>query len=601
MRSTALTLLQRLHRACSPGQRRHFYWLCALTIILGLVEIGVAGSISLLGVAMASPQSILEQIPLMTSLAGSLPIDTVTPLQLRVLLLIMILVGLAVLLKNLLLAFVTWQQGRFSWDLSWSVGSRLFHSLLRAPWLWHTRQNSALLITTMGWRTNVSYFCNYFLVIFAQSAIGFFLFAGAIIASPVFSALLFGVVMVIAYFIHRFSKSRLATLAQATAAYDLEVSRTIMQGLHGLRECRIYGQEANFNQAYGRCIPDYVAKASVRDLYPPLPSWVLESAGMLLLLAVLLGLIALDTGVARATGLLTLLAAISWRLLPAANKAIGAIMSIRANTPLVEKFFATLEEAEAIAIDQVQRERVTFRERLELSSAGFTYPGTSHAALAEVNLNIKKGQMLGIVGLSGSGKSTLTGVITGLLDLDQGRLTVDGQDFDPTKQRLNLGYVPQQLYLLDASLAENVAFSHWNEPVDEARVRQCCRMAAMDFVDDLPDGINTILGERGVRLSGGQIQRVGIARALYDMPDILFFDEATSSLDGASEAEIQRTITSLKNDITLVIVAHRLSTVTDCDRIIWLDKGRIRMQGTPDQVLPAYQEYLDAVLKQTGD
>lgn len=592
MHSTFASLLRRLRRVTTPAQKRHFVWLCVLQTVMGFVEMAVAGSVSLLGVAMASPHSITEQIPLMAQFANLLPLAPTVGQQLRVLLLVMLFVALAVCCKNAMLAFVTWQQNRFGQVLAWAAGGRLFQALLRAPWLWHTRQNSALLITTMAWRIQVSALCTNMLTLLTQAVIGIFLFTGALIADPLFSLLLFGLITVFAYAIHRFSRQRLAALAGQLVQYDLTVSRTIMQGLHGLRECRIYAQEANFHEAYTAIATPYTAKASVRDLYPPLPSWVLESAGMLLLLAVLLGLILTGTGVARTTGLLTLLAAISWRLLPAANKAIGAIMGIRITAPYVEKFFNTLEEAESIAVNTGLRQALPFKESIALHKASFTYPGTTQPALVGIDLTIRKGQMLGIVGLSGSGKSTLTGIITGLLESQEGSLTVDGQAFDPMRQRLNLGYVPQQLYLLDASLAENVAFSHWGEAIDEALVRECCRMAAMDFVDELPEGIHTVLGERGVRLSGGQVQRVGIARALYDMPDILFFDEATSALDGAAEAEIQQTITSLKSNITLVIVAHRLSTVRDCDHLVWLDKGRVMMQGDAASVLAEYEKYL---------
>lgn len=591
MQSTLLLLLKRIRAAVTSAQKRHFVWLCVLQTVMGFVEMAVAGSVSLLGVAMASPHSITEQIPFMASLAQMLPLTHTVAPQLRVLLLVMIFVALAVCCKNVMLAFVTWQQNHFGQDLAWDLGGRLFHALLRAPWLWHTRQNSAMLIATVAWRHQVASLCTHTLTLLTQIVIGIFLFTGALLANPIFSGLLFGLIVVFAFAIHRFSRFRLASMASELMQCDLAIARTVMQGLHGLRECRIYAQEDHFHAAFAKVAGPCANKRSVCDLYQPLPSWALESAGMLLLLAVLLGLVYINTGVARTTGLLMLLAAISWRLLPAANKAIGAVMGIRTVAPNVEKFFNTLEEVERTAVNTGPRQTLPFGESIALREASFIYPGTTQPALMGIDLTIRKGQMLGIVGLSGSGKSTLTGIITGLLEIQQGSFTVDGQAFDPTRQRLNLGYVPQQLYLLDASLAENVAFSHWGEPIDEARVLECCHMAAMDFVGDLPEGIHTILGERGVRLSGGQVQRVGIARALYDMPDILLFDEATSSLDGAAEAEIQQTITSLKSNITLVIVAHRLSTVRDCDHIVWLDKGRIVMQGAAARVLAEYEKY----------
>ena len=155
-----------------------------------------------------------------------------------------------------------------------------------------------------------------------------------------------------------------------------------------------------------------------------------------------------------------------------------------------------------------------------------------------------------------------------------------------------IGYVPQAPFLLNGSIAENVAFSQWGEGIDRDRVLECCRMAAVDFLDDLEQGVDTLIGDHGVRLSGGQLQRVSVARALYHRPQLLLFDEATSALDGASELAIQNTIGALRAETTIVLIAHRLSTVQSCDMLYWIEKGRIRMQGSTREVLPAYEAYL---------
>ena len=364
-----------------------------------------------------------------------------------------------------------------------------------------------------------------------------------------------------------------------------------MQGLQGLREIAIYDKKQNFLQEYQKFVEAYSLKNSSRNTLPMLPMWVLEVAGMFLLLLVLLIQVSLGSSVAATTGMLTLLAAVSWRLLPAANKTMNAILTMRSNQPIVEKLLDVVQELpspERLDSRPVRH----FQHEISLHDVSFTYPQAGHAALQDISLTIPKGSMVGLVGLSGSGKSTLTSLITGLLRPQQGYLSTDGKTLDTSTERLNIGYVPQNLYLLDATLAENVAFSHWGEPLDEERVRECCRMAAMDFVDDFPEGIHTPLGERGLRLSGGQIQRVGIARALYDRPEILVFDEATSALDGATERAIQSTIENLRSNVTLIIVAHRLSTVQDCDILYWIDKGKIVLDGSPEDVLVCYEKVM---------
>ena len=186
--------------------------------------------------------------------------------------------------------------------------------------------------------------------------------------------------------------------------------------------------------------------------------------------------------------------------------------------------------------------------------------------------------MIGLIGPSGAGKSTIVSLLTGLYTPRSGKILVDGQELNDslrTSWMRGIGYVPQSPFLLNGSLAENIAFSQWGQEIDRQRVKECCRMAAMDFVDDLEDGIDTIIGERGVRLSGGQLQRVSIARALYNRPQLIIFDEATSALDNDTEQLVQKTIESLRENMTIIIITHRLTTVEYCNKLYYIKNGTI--------------------------
>ncbi|WP_165176958.1 ABC transporter ATP-binding protein [Desulfovibrio sp. ZJ369] len=587
---TPLSIARQFYALATPRERRLFWWLCLLNIVMGLFEIGVAGGISLLGVAMSAPES-LARYALLENIRAALPFSPGIPTALQFLILVLAGVCAAALLKNVLLGYITWLQNYFSQRIAWTMGSNLFRRFLAAPHIWHAGQNSAELLTSLNWKVYVAAYATTLLTLFTQIVIAVFLLGGALIANPLLSCLLFASVALLAVLIQKGTRARIYGLSQDIRHYDLYNSRVAMQGLQGLREIAIYDKRQNFLQEYAKFIDDYSLKNSSRTTLPMLPMWVLEVAGMLLLLLVLLLQVRLGSSVAATTGMLTLLAAVSWRLLPAANKTMNAILNMRFNQPTLEKlldFVTELPAPERLDARPVRH----FQREISLHDVSFTYPHAEHAALRDISLTIPKGSMVGLVGLSGSGKSTLTSLITGLLRPQQGHLCLDGNIWNTSTERLNIGYVPQNLYLLDATLAENVAFSHWGEPVDEERVRECCRMAAMDFVEDLPEGIHTPLGERGVRLSGGQIQRVGIARALYDRPELLIFDEATSSLDGATERAIQSTIESLRQHVTLVVVAHRLSTVEGCDLLYWIDKGSVAMHGTAATVLPAYEKTL---------
>ena len=321
--------------------------------------------------------------------------------------------------------------------------------------------------------------------------------------------------------------------------------------------------------------------------------------GMALLLGAVVLLYWQNTGVARTVGTLTLLAAVAWRLLPTMNKLVQQLLMMQQQIPQIEPVLRKLDEVAALPrTDTATAQECPLQEELRLEDVSFRYPNTAEGkpdALRHLNIRIPRGSMVGFVGPSGAGKSTIVGLLTGLFPPTDGRILVDGRPMDAALREgwiRRIGYVPQSPFLLNASIAENVAFSHWGADIGRERVCRCCRMAAMDFVDDLDQNIDTVIGERGVRLSGGQVQRVAIARALYNDPQFILFDEATSALDGAAEQAIQQTINHLRAHMTLVVVAHRLSTVEACDYVYWVDKGYIRMEGKPGQVLPAYAAFL---------
>jgi len=380
------------------------------------------------------------------------------------------------------------------------------------------------------------------------------------------------------------------------AEVRIALNKDMLASLHGIRDLRIYQREAAMNARIEGNMKRIIHESAMTTTLPSLPAWMLESVGMLTLLLALTAMVALDASLAAITGTLAFLAAMAWRLLPCMNKAIAAVVIMQGDKPYLDRFFKAFTENAAPPLPEAQPP-LPFDHAVTLKKVTFRYPQGESDALHTVDLTLPKGGKVGVIGQSGAGKSTLIGILTGLLAPDSGTLNVDETPVDPTNYgglRALIGYVPQTPYLLDATLAENVAFSRWGEPVDEDRVESVCRMAAIDFWEQLPQGLHTKIGERGVRLSGGQAQRVAIARALYADPQILLFDEATSSLDSATENVIQQTINTLRDDITVVIVAHRLSTVEQCDIAYWLEDGNVIAEGKPTEVLAAYTKLLAA-------
>lgn len=581
--------LRKIYALLSPHRQRQLLWLTAGMFVMSLVELGLAGAISLLGVALAAPDS-LEKIgplwkffQLLPSFGGGIP------QSIRMLILVMGMVCVATALKNVLTAAMTYWQGLVSQRVAWDIGIRIFDNYLYAPYVWHTQKNPAELAQYSGWRSYVASFLGGGLQLASQLGIMFFLMAGAFVMAPLISLLLYGVTACVALLVYKGAQRKARQTGEQVARVGVESSKVTHSALHGIREVQIYDQQEAFNRHFASFALPTATAAARQALYPPMPHWFLETVGMLLLLAAVILMATRGDSVAGITGTLTLMAAISWRLLPALNKIVGGVLQLKSNISPVETLLSSY-----LVVPRMQAKSAhqAFEHSLELRGVNFSYPQAKGAALRDIDLVIPKGSMVGLIGLSGAGKSTLVGVLTGLLAPQQGVLRVDGRVVPPVPGFLKIGYVPQNPYIIDASLAKNVAFCDWGGAVDEERVRRCCRMAAMDFLEDLPQTIHTVLGDRGVRLSGGQVQRVAIARALYGDPDILLFDEATSALDGAAEAAIQSTILNLRKDMTIVIVAHRLSTVQGCDTLYWLDGGGVRRFGKAQDMLAEYGSYL---------
>ncbi|MBB5144783.1 ABC transporter ATP-binding protein [Desulfovibrio intestinalis] len=557
---------------------------------MGFVELGLAGTISLLGVALAAPEGLEKVGPLwkLFQLLPSFGVDI--PQSIRMLILVLGLVCVATALKNILTATMTYWQGLVSQYVGWDIGVQVFDAYLGAAYVWHTQRNPADLSVHLTWRAYVASFLLGGLQVASQVGIMLFLMVGAFVMAPLVALLLYGVAASVALLVYKAAQRKALEAGEQAAELGVGAGRVALSALHGIREVQIYGQQASFGTHYSS-YATATAKANARqNLFPAMPLWFLETTGMTLLFLAVILMATRSESVASITGTLTLMAAICWRMLPALNKIVGGVLQLKTYFSPVQTLLASdLSSPQIVA----HVTHTPFAQSLELREISFRYPQAQEDSLDGVSLTIGKGSMVGLVGLSGAGKSTVVGVLTGLLEPRQGTLLVDGKEVKSGPGFLKIGYVPQNPYIIDASLAENVAFCSWGSAPDEERVRECCRMAAMDFLDSLPEDIHTELGDRGMRLSGGQVQRIAIARALYGAPDILLLDEATSALDGAAEAAIQSTILSLRENLTIVVVAHRLSTVQGCDHLYWLDAGKVRKYGSPEKVLPEYEMFLN--------
>ena len=576
-------------------EKRVFLLLLALSTVMALNELAITGLVALLAAAFSSPAAVL-QLPQVQWLMRHWESAVWTDTRLLVLAILVAIVA-AVACKNVLNLLQQWGLSSFGEGTANALRRRLLKLCLQAPYLWVLRKGTSELLFAMKASIMLNETLASVVFIFSNTLMVITIMAVLIAASPLTSLIFVGVMGVggVAV-IRRFRKSidtRSATAFRAQHhLHSLE-----QKSVHGLREMRLYGREKWLLQAYGEGLDRMLEAKKKQQLFMKAPITALEVLGFSTLLMVLLFLIFLqDAGMARISGIMGFLAAASWRCLPVANRLVDNTTSLRANLPFLHSIMRVLGEEKDVAdrmlpLDEAGAPPLTFRHGVRFEGVCFRYEDADRDALNNVSFTLEPGRMLGLIGLSGSGKSTLVNALTGIVTPTRGRILVDGVELGRHNIRSwldKIGYVSQSPYLLDATLAENVALSRYGEEIDRRRVEDCCRMAAIDFVDDLADGIDSMLGERGVRLSGGQAQRVAIARALYSRPELIIFDEATSSLDIRNERAILDTILSLRDNVTMIVIAHRLSTVESCDSVIWMENGAIRLAGGTGEVLPRY-------------
>lgn len=586
----------RLLKLLPAGSPRRFLLLLLAAVGVGLVETGALGLIALFASAITNPQALLHSGLLARLLPGLARMEGLTP-QFLLLLLGLGVVG-AVIMKNGLRAVLLRAQSDFVARASGTLSVDMLSGVMRMPYRQMLKENSADLMNAVSWAPNSGTFLGHAFMASTEMVLLVFMAGAVLVVNPLvvlFSSLMLGMPAVI---IMRFLRQRIDAAATALTRHRNDAYRSLMTALQGIKDVKAYGQEEAFCRRYQKDAEASFSMQARTELLMGMPSLLLESVGFMLLCfaTFLMYFIAGDSPM-RATGTVALLAVAAWRGLPASIRVVSSINGFRSLLPYVRQ---TLSYAERIANwgipahrAELLRIRPSFTREMCVEHLGFRYEGTDAAVLEDVSFHVAKGETVGIVGESGAGKSTLMDLLMGLLAPTSGALYLDERPLDDA-DRLGLaeiiGYVPQFPYIYDATLAENVAFGVAPAEIDLARVERACRLAAADeFLGQLPDGYTTVLGERGARLSGGQQQRVCIARALYRRPEVLIFDEATSSLDTKSEKQIQQTIMRLKGQVTMILVAHRLSTVEGCDRLVWIESGRVRRIGTPAEVLPEYR------------
>ncbi len=514
----------------------------------------------------------------------------------------MVTLGLAacalLILKNLLAVGTAYAYARLAAQLDAHFGSLLMRNYLNREYEWHAGRHSADLVTTGSWRQHVMRVWYFGMLVLNDITLVIMLGLALLFVAPVISVCTIAVLGGLALLILRVLRPRISGLARRYTAAEQNINRTSSTITQGIKEIIISSNQRSFFKRYQGEVTESARTYSAFLALSRVPSWVFETVGFCLLAGIIVASILYTQGTPSAglSGQLALLGIVAWRALPAFNRIVSGLGTIREQMPKAEQVIDAITDAPAHFAPEAP-ERIRLRRELTLRDVRFRYRNAESDVLHSVSLTLRAGESVGLVGRSGSGKSTLADLVIGLLEPVAGAITVDNHVLSAANASgwfANVGYVGQSPFFTEASLLENVAFGIPSDQVDRDRVLRCCHMAALDdFLRQLPLGLDQSLGERATRLSGGQRQRVAIARALYRSPDLLILDEATSALDRQSENAIQGTVHSLAGSLAMLVIAHRLSTVQHCDRVVWLENGHIRMTGTPAEVLPHYRKFLE--------
>ena len=506
-----------------------------------------------------------------------------------VLLFITLLMITVYIVKNAFMLFLLNLRVRFIGTNKVKMGTKMITCYMYKPYTFHLQRNTAEIIRNINGDVGGAF--NVISNIFALISDVLIVIALVVYLLAVDFTMTIGVMLALALcsaFYFLFVRKKIRTLGRENRKVTARMYKAIQQAMGGIKEVKIMGREKYFAEVYNEAGIESVRIGKRYAVISAIPARLIETLCMCTILGVLAIKIAGGENLTEVVPRLSAFAVAAIRLLPRANGINACINSITYNMPSLEALYDDLreserEEAERLReIEQKKQQKKTVsvgqEEDIFVRGVTYTYPNKNEPVLKNVDLTIAHGSSVGIVGATGAGKTTLVDLILGLLKPDSGTICYGTLDIheDYAQWQKHIGYIPQTIYLVDDTIRSNVALGIESDRVDDTTVWRALENAQLaEFVRSLENGLDTVIGERGVRISGGQRQRIGIARALYYDPEILFFDEATSSLDNETEAAVMESINALGSQKTMIIVAHRLTTLRGCDKIYRVDEAGV--------------------------
>ena len=564
-------------------------------LLIGLMIIGML--METLGIGLVMPAiALMTKVDLVNKYPAIHPILSYlgSPSQSQ-----LVFTGMSVLLfiytaKSFFLGFLSLIQLKFIFSLQEDLALRLFSKYMTQPYVFHLSKNSAQLIQNVSGETALftQSVLNPGIILISELIVLVGIGTLMIVIEPVGSMLMILIFSLAAFIFGYLTKKRVGYWGKSRQFHDGQRIQHIQQGFGGVKDVKLLGREREFITQFAEHNHKTALIGVRQHFVAGLPRLWLDWLAVFCLVVLIFYMLSQGHLFEDLVPTLGFFAAAAFRLIPSVTKIVTAVQGFRFALPVLDLLHRELDKCDADQEKIATGNLVKFTDLIAINNVSYCYPDSSMKSISNICINVRKGESIGIIGPSGSGKSTLIDLILGLLSPSSGSILVDGVDIsnDLRGWQSYIGYVPQTIYLTDDTLRRNVAFGLDEHSIDELAVKRAIVSAQLsDFVHELPLGLDTRVGERGVRLSGGQRQRIGIARALYHDPEILVFDEATSALDTETEKEIVNAIRNLQGIKTIIFVTHRLSTVEHLDRIYSVKCGCLLSYGSPADILRELQ------------
>lgn len=578
--------LLKIFKLLTPQERTSAFILFLMILVVAILDMAGVASILPFMAVLANPE-VVNTNKFLVTVYNKIGSDNFE----EFLLVLGFLVFAVFILSLSFKAFTTFVQLRFVMMQEFSIGKRLVEGYLNQPYSWFLSRHSADLGKTILSEVNqvINQGIAPMISLVAQSTVVLALLT-LLLFIDYKLALIVGFTLSSAYSIIFFAtKNFLSRIGADRVVANQKRFTAVSEAFGGLKEIKISGLQSAYSKRFSSPAEEYARNISTAQIISQLPRYALEGIAFGGMLLVMLYLISQKGSFDGALPIITVYAFAGYRLMPALQQIYGSITQLRFAGPAIDSMYNELTSLQPLRLDS-KESSIDFQHSIVLKEIEFSYPNSSRATLEIDNLTIQAKSTVAFVGATGSGKTTAVDLILGLLVAEKGRIEVDGQlisEENLTAWRKIIGYVPQHIYLADDSISANIAFGLDEKEVNQVAVERSAKIAALhDFIEnELPNKYQTNVGERGVRLSGGQRQRIGIARALYHNPKILILDEATSALDNLTEDAVMEAITELGDEITIILIAHRLGTVKACDTIFLLESGKITAKGSYEELL----------------